>query len=278
MPRLVADHSLASGCLALLGMPVAAGGVLLLVQASIDPARPAANSVAGIAFTLFGGLLILTSVRSVRAGKRESLLRVEFPAQPWRWRKDWTTGIIPASRHPRPWLVAVIIAACAAAIAAVVMSGMSDDRLMSTVGFPLIAAAAAMVLVRAARRALQSARFGRPSLRLVSFPGVLGECLRASIPLAQPAAGFAVRVRCVRESGSFRWKPGAGTVLWSAEQPVVGRALPAGGFAATIDQPLPDAAPISDHSIRWEVQLIRPDRAVVQTWEIPVFASIGADG
>lgn len=277
MPRPIADHPLASGCLALLGMPVAAGGVLLLVQATTDPARPAANSVAGIAFTLFGGLLILTAARSVRAGKRESLLRVEFPAQPWRWREEWATGIIPASRHPRPWLAGVIIAACAAVIAGAAMAGMGADRLMRLVVFPLLAVTAVLALVRALRRSPQSARFGRPSLRLETFPGVLGERLRASISLAQAADGFAMRVRCVRESECF-WKPGAGNVLWSAEQPVVGRAQPAGGFEATIDQPLPDAVPISDRSIRWAVQLIRPDGKVVETWEIPVFASIGADG
>lgn len=271
MPRSPVDHPLASGCLAAVGMPVACGGVLLLVQAGIGHS-PGLTRAAGFAAAAAGLLLIGLATRSVRAGRVEAALRAEHPSAPWRWRPEWVDGVIPARRRRWRALAWLLGTGLATLTLLRLDAGHADGARLAIAG-----AAAALALVSA--RIWRSAGHGRPALRLVTFPGVLGERLRATIDMTAPPEGAVVRLRCLQEPAApTLGRRRTAIVHWSHEQRLPAPpAAPGAGVA--IDLPLPVSAPISAHDVRWELELAWvAGRPRVEIWDIPVFASVDPDG
>jgi len=293
-----ASSPLTGGCLALFGLPFFAGGALMLVRAMDGPARHAepgsdlAIELIGAVFVLVGGGMIAAAVRATRAGKRELERRAEFPEQPWRWRDGWLDGVIAPTRRRSAtlrWVLAVIWCGVSAAAAFGLWAtprGAEAPLLLRVVfgiGFPLGGLA---MIGAAVHRSLQVARFGRPSLHLVTVPGSIGGWLHARVECALPPIEdepFTVRVRCIRRvtsSGPGKRRTEDLTV-WSSEQVVAGRPADefVGGSLVDVVQALPAEGSSSDDQVRWEVDVAcdRPGLDFHETWEIPVFEVPGSD-
>jgi hypothetical protein len=212
-------------------------------------------------------------------------LRAAHPDEPWRWREDWAAGRIVGAGERAvlgAWAFALFWCLVSAPIVIFVPRQLHAHP-AGVVGL-LFPAVGIGLLVRAARRSLEVAKFGTPIFRMPAVPAALGGELRGTIETrfaAPPPAGVDVKLTCIRRtvSGPPRrtvWEH----ILWRDECVVpvseiapslAGAAIPV-RFALPADQPAANGEN-PDDAIVWRLDAAAdvPGVAFEARFEVPVF-------
>ncbi len=237
----------------------------------------------GTLFSLVGvGLVVAAGSMGHRAGRARRLAE-EYPGEPWRWREDWVSGVLPADNHRRAR------SALSFAVVWNLITGFAFAAALSNRGLPLMPKLiiGLFVLIGAGlfgwaireRRVAQL--YGAATLRLAEVPGVLGGRLAGAVELAGPVRteeGFRVKVSCIERVR--RGKNTRDETRWSDERLLDQEALPAheGGLAVPVLFALPFDQPASSEPgalarVRWEVSVTarQPGVDVDVRFDVPVF-------
>ena len=239
---------------------------------------------------VFGGAgfgIMAAALYGGRISREQETLRQQYPDEPWRWRKEWATGVISANTKGK--MIATFIFAAfwnliSAPMLFVVPGEVWNGNYAALIGllFPLVGVGAIAVAVYLA---LQWRRYGATVFEMVSVPGVVGGLLqgRVRIPtLVLPEEDASVTLDCVnrRTTGSGKNRSTSETILWQAET-----AIPRNGlvqesratvipveFVIPIDQPPTDDSNSDDQNL-WRLRVKMETSGVdfSANFEVPVF-------
>jgi len=234
----------------------------------------------------------LPAILTFQFGKRGARWRAQkarFPDEPWRWREDWESGVIPASKEGGPagaWVLAVLFLAVGCGVTFLawgeLMSG-KEPMLWFVTIFPFIGVCS---LLRALVVTARAVKYGRPVLRLESTPCVLGGQLQGAIEFRNrrlPSAESAelelqerhVVVKKTRDGSRSETR-----VVWSLRVPIevhggentvpVSLPIPSNGRQIDVDSP---------NMINWRVclRVATPGADANVAFDLPVFAGEGGD-
>ncbi len=272
--------------LALFGLPFAAVGLWVAAQglAGVLRGDPWSDElwtscVIGTVFTLAGGgILALARWLHVRHVETEAL-RSLHPDRPWRWRKEWATGRVPAQDGVERVVLWVFTAIWNAMSWPIVFQ--MDEPGAALFGW-LFPAVGVCLFVWALRSTLRGRRFGQSHFELETHPGVVGGALRGRVhvPVAVDAEnGFEVRLQCQQECGTGKSKNTV--VLWEETVTVpkeAAAATPLGtaiavAFTIPSDATPSSAEPDTPNPVQWMLEAKAAVRGIdfFTRFELPVF-------
>lgn len=234
---------------------------------------------------------LLVSLLTSQFGARGRYMRVQkarFPDEPWRWREEWESGVIPASRERGPlvaWLISALFLGAGAVVAILAWDELTSGReplLWLFLIFPLVGV---LMLVNALIATARALRYGRPVLRLDATPCRLGGHVQGTIDFQGtrlPASEDAeielqerhLFVQKTQDSTRIEWR-----VVWSQRFPLV---LRGGETCLPVSLPIPSDGqgidPAQLASTDWRVRLhaVTAGPDVNVAFLVPVFA--GTDG
>ena len=237
---------------------------------------------------IFGGAgfgLIFGAWIGARRTRAAAALSGQHPDEPWKWRPDWASGVIPAERSSAR--VAAFFAVLWNLIAWPVCllalpAGLAEGKKVALVVlvFPVIGIFLALYALRELARLR---RFGAAQLRLATVPGVLGGKLAGVVELPvkiRPQSGFHLRVTCSRTTttGSGKHRHSEEILLWENEQVLATdplhdpnrTALPV-LFALPLDQPPSGSGEGSPATWRLAVTAKNAGVDLSVRFELPVF-------
>lgn len=262
-------------------------------QAILDPhPRPGLLAFQALFGVLFGGVgfgMLAAAFAGAKSGRGSRAKQAAAPAEPWRWREDWNTGVLKAGEGAAAKAL-VFFAGFWNLIAWGAMTGALLDAHRSTgllvLGlFPLTGLGLGWGALVAMRR---WRRFGASTLHLAATPIPPGGELVAGLRLPEnlrEKRAVTFKLACVRTEtrGSGKNRKTVTTELWSSQQVVEGEPTRDGrGMLVPVRFQLPAGQPPSDPEqsgdrIGWRLtvtsNLAGPDLSL--TFELPVFAASG---
>lgn len=230
---------------------------------------------------------------------RESLLvgirlRQQFPKQPWMWREDWRTGIIPDCRRPSlvaAWVRAIFVTGVMFVLGRILWDAALEFLREYPWQTELLLAALCLVPVllfgMAIYTTLQRQRFGASTLYLKKTPLQPGEHVtgRIETTLAEvPQEGAALRLTClgfVTRGKQSRYEP-----VWTASTMTDSTRIIPGpaGVTIPVDIAIPEDAKTSAVGVpgtnyHWRLSAKASVSGIdfFAEFDLPVFR-IGSDG
>ncbi len=213
--------------------------------------------------------------------------RTQYPDEPWMWRPEWASGRIPGSTRSAmwaAWVMTIALLGFSIPLLRVLPGEIRDGNPGAWLGllFPLAAAGG---LIWALRATFRRRRFGTTYLELDTLPGVIGGTLSGALQLStdlRPAAGFELRLRCVRRRrGRGRSASSEETTTWESRLKVDVSKLqlgPGGArvpFSFTIPYTSDPSTPPenADERVSWKLDAHAPASGVAfhTEFEVPVF-------
>jgi hypothetical protein len=273
--------------LGLFSLPfVGAGGVMLvkgvtfLLRHNLNDGLPL--TLGGVVFSAAGGLILTLAFAGRKTNRQLSQARIEHPDAPWLWRADWAAGVLPSQTGRTAvfhWVFALIWNALSSTVLVALPKELAKGNQKILIGliFPLVGLGllAAAIYVTIVRR-----KYGVPTLKLITLPGVLGGQLRAVIQLDKPMhpeADIRLHLLCLH-----RYRSGKNTreaILWEREKrlrkevlEVDGRSLPV-CFDLPYDGAEGDAGSPGGLGIRWvlKAKAATPGADFAAQFDVPVF-------
>lgn len=219
-----------------------------------------------LCFTGAGVGMIAAAVRQVRRNSAESRLVKLHPQEPWRWRADWASGVIPALGPASGgyWVAAAVFwnLVCGAVLLVAFAEGSVDWKLMLTLaGLNAIGLA---IAAYAALLAARGVRFGASKLELADTPGVIGGRLAGVVWIparVAPAQGFHVTLVCQRIQRNSDRNASVAVNLWEQERRITQtlRGDSRGRTAVPIAFTIPSTATATDTRagcpVRWRLRV-----------------------
>jgi hypothetical protein len=237
-----------------------------------------------------GFLVSLLTFQFGASGNHMRALKARYPDEPWRWREDWETGVIPASREGGPlsaWLTALFVCGVGYGTTFLAWEDLMRGReplLWLVLLFPLIGT---FLLFRAVLVTVRALKYGRPVLRLEQTPCPLGGRMQGTIEFqgrrlpASEAAEIEIQERhLIQTKTSKNETQSQIRVVWSLRLPLV---LHGGESSVPVDLPIPsngrEADVTSPGSTSWRVCLraATPGADLSVAFELPVFKTDGGD-
>lgn len=171
------------------------------------PGYFALKLIAGLLFGSVGLGLLVAGWIGLRKLRREAALAAAHPAEPWRWRDDWSAGRLQSDTRTKAWGAAgVALFWNAISLPTFIGAMLQDDvhwgaKLLIAL-FPLVGAGLAYwaILVW-----LQYRRWGVSEFEMAASSGVLGGPLAGIIHAPggiEPPEGFTLTLACVRRVNS----------------------------------------------------------------------------
>lgn len=245
----------------------------------------------------FGGAgfgLLAAAIYGTKINRENEALQQQYPQEPWRWKKEWDTGVIHS--HGKAKMIGMLVFACFWNLVSlpVVIIALWEEipkgnyvaliaLLFPAVGLGLAAVAVYFVL--------QWRRYGDTVFQMASVPGVLGGRLHGLIRIPRiilPENEVSITLDCIRRrtSGSGKNRSTHESILWQFE-----KSLPKNGLfqescatAIPIDIPIPVDQPGSDESdsnneLIWRLRAKAevPGVDYSASFDVPVFQTADSD-
>jgi hypothetical protein len=190
----------------------------------------------GLFAVVFGGVgvggtrLLLLARRKLQ---EQEQLKAKHPAEPWQWRKDWSSGRIEDSSTQILWLAWVfaafwnLVSFPAGLIAVRSAWQQHNPAIYIALLFPAIGTG---LLVWAVKASLRYKRYGSSRLELTTVPASIGHSLEGMVRatgMLQPPGGFRLTLSCVRRltTGTGSSRSTSEGILWQDQHPVTGAAI-----------------------------------------------------
>jgi len=270
----------------LIGIVMAVMSVNELVDANWE-----AGAFLGLFATVFGGagfgFLAMVFVGRTRM-RKELELKSTYPAEPWKWRGDWSTGLSRSeTKHTMffAWGFAVVWNLISWPILYFLPSEILEkENYLALIGllFPLVGIG---LLVWAIRETIEWKKFGQSIFRMNSVPGVIGGTLEGIIDVPSsfaPGQGFDLTLSCINRvrTSSGKSSSTSETILWQENRSGVNSLARPEAMGSGI--PLQIGIPFdcqqtdstdSDNSILWrlEAHAAVPGVDYHSRFEVPVF-------
>jgi hypothetical protein len=237
-----------------------------------------------------GFLVSLLTFQFGRRGARLRAQKARFPDEPWRWREDWESGVIPASKEGGPagaWVLALLFLGVGVGVTFAIWGDLMSGKEPVLWVFTLFPFIGFLLTLRAFVVTARAMKYGRPILRMESTPCVLGGQLQGTIEFrnrrlpASEAAELELQERHVIRRKTTKNRTQSETrVVWSLRLPI---ALHGGERSVPVSFPIPsngkEADAVSLGGVSWRIRLravtAGPDLAVA--FNLPVFAGEGGD-
>ena len=161
-------------------------------------------SVFGTIFGTVGLGLLFGTLMSISDHRAQARLREQYPAEPWRWKPEWSDRLIRPTAHSwLTWLAAYwVIVALPGGIGAV--NAIAHGRVMSVFG--LIIPVIAFLIARSARRKHRRRKlYGESRVQLDRFPAITGGLMSGTLLLendVDPRAVWRLHLQCKTHTGS----------------------------------------------------------------------------
>jgi hypothetical protein len=220
--------------------------------------------------------------------RKELELKSSYPAEPWKWREDWSAGLSRSeTKHTMffAWGFAVMWNLVSLPLLYFLPSEILEkENYPALLGllFPLVGIG---LLVWALRETIEWKKFGQSIFRMNSVPGVIGGELGGTIDVPasfEPGQGFDLTLSCINRvrTGSGRSSSTRETILWQEKRSGVNSlARPeamGSGIPVQIEIPFDcqqTDSTDSDNSILWrlEAHAAVPGVDFHSQFEVPVF-------
>lgn len=249
-------------------------------------------AVFALTFPAVGAGLVAGGILGGRIAREEKQLADLHPDEPWRWKRMWSTPLIPPS--PGLWRKALHAYTAWAGLvivpllAALAMSGayQTSGSAWLTLIYPLLWSIPLWFTVRHLRQRLMVGSAGFESAEVPFQPG--GR-LRGAIVLQRPLPprGIAeLGVSCIRSTTrhSGEGSDTSSETLWKHRETVLADGITRDltGFRIPVDVKLPGDAPQSgegaEPSVKhaWRLSLKVPGTPIDMSFEVPVFRTGGS--
>ncbi len=262
-------------------------------KAYVNPANPADavlfpelrvsmllfHGIFGGVFALVGAVVLIAGLVSIFGGGRARKLERQFPAEPWKWREDWASGVVKSDNR-KTAVGLVVFAVFWIGISTIVLISMiasgGSPPVMAWLVILLFEAIGIGMLVWAIRELRVAKRYGAAELHLASVPGVIGGKLAGVVTLPDYAEPYEeYRVELVCERTVRRGKSTTRVKEWSAELKLDPKKLPAkrDGVQIPILFGIPYGLPPSEYPITWTLRVRgkQPGIDVDVRFRVPVF-------
>jgi len=235
----------------------------------------------------------LASILTFQFGKHGARWRAQqarFPEEPWRWREDWESGVIPASKEGGPvgaWVLAVLFVGVGVGVTFAIWGDLMSGKEPILWFFTLFPFVGLILTLRALVVTARAVKYGRPVLRLESTPCVLGGQLRGTIefggcrlPPCEAAEAEIQERHLIQTKTSRNRTQSRIKVMWSLRLPLP---LRGGENSIPVSLPIPsngaETDGVSSGGINWRVCLraTTPGPDLHVAFELPVFARAGGD-
>jgi hypothetical protein len=212
----------------------------------------------------------------------------QYPAEPWRWRQEWATGVILSDSRSIMlmwWAIAGFWNLVAIPNTVwPLREALAEGRYVALIMLFLPVIGIGLVW-HAARTSLTHWRFGRGALTMTTIPVPIGGVLEGMIRLGTakvPADGYRVRLACIRRTVQHhhretkvhyqtKWQ-------WTVTIPPTAVLRTTFGQTVPVRVDVPDHQPGTDDSdplatIVWQLAITAdlPGADLNQTFEIPVY-------
>lgn len=167
-------------------------------DAFVNPANPeqvvlmrnfewAATGFMLVFVIMFGGVGLIMMLAAIYGGKKveqETQTAMQFPDEPWRWKKEWQTGVIKAHMAAAAgfmWFFAIVWNAVSFPIAFFVLPEeiiKGNYVVLFVLLFPLVGLG---LLIAAIKWTIRARKFRQVEFRMLSVPGVIGGKLAGSV-------------------------------------------------------------------------------------------------
>lgn len=239
----------------------------------------------------FGGAgfgLMAAGIFGAKINRENEALRLQYPEEPWRWKKEWNSGVIHS--HGKAKMIGVLIFAffwniISLPVVALGLPGeIMKENYIALLMLIFPAAGAAMIAV-AVYFVLQWQRYGDTVFRMASVPGVLGGRLHGTVwipTVILPEEDVLVALDCIRKitTGSGKNRNTREHILWQSEKGLPrnslaqenrGTVIPV-DFAIPFDQPASDGSDTNNELIwRLRVKAKVPGVDYSASFDVPVF-------
>jgi hypothetical protein len=271
-----------AGFLILMGLVLAGACLPIMLRGGTDGGGSPSRPWMALGFGFMGLMMLVVGVRIYNEMRREKFLKTLFVGEPWRWRDDWSEGVVRFS----PMREVIVLALFAAfwntiawTIAIGVFTGGPTSR--STWWIALLFPATGIVLAIAAGiSGLRAMHWGMSILRLDAFPPRLDAELAGVVELTRPlqsAEPVQVQLQCTRVAMERRGdsRIARRTQLWADSYVLDPTELLERGLQIPIDFVIPaDQWPVSENEprIAWtlEVSTRHSRPAYKAVFELPV--------
>ncbi|MCO6401142.1 MAG: DUF3592 domain-containing protein [Verrucomicrobia bacterium] len=230
----------------------------------------------GAIFVVAGTVLFLVGVISFIRGKPERRLAREYPDEPWRWRADWSEGVIRAGNRTSAitLLVFSLIWLVMSGTFLFVARGDAPFGAMAMLsGFVLLGI---LLLVWAIRAMRIASKYGAALFHMASVPGVMGGSLSGVVSLpafVHPYEAYHTELVCQRRVR--RGKHTSTDTLWRATRLLDATKLPSrvDGLEVPILFAIPMGHPASGGNVSWllSVKAKQPGVDLSVHFAVPVF-------
>lgn len=180
-----------------------------------------------LAFGGFGFGMLLAVRIGLKKMREDERLKIQYPDQPWMWKKDWITGRIRCATHVgvvSSWVFCLFWNLISAPVFWVIPREILEkgNRLaLLALVFPFVGL---WLLIVAIRQTLRWRKFGDSVLELSTLPGVIGAKLGGTIHARlslRPQDKLTLTLSCVQRitTGAGKNRDTHANILWQDEQP-----------------------------------------------------------
>ncbi|MBW7909431.1 MAG: DUF3592 domain-containing protein [Kiritimatiellae bacterium] len=230
----------------------------------------------GAIFVVVGVILFLVGVISFIRGKPERRLAREYPDEPWRWRADWSEGVIKAGNRTTANTLLVFSLIWCAMPAALLVVTRDRAPLGAMVMSSVFLLVGILFLVWAIRELRIAKKYGAALFHMASVPGVMGGSLAGVVSLpasVQPYESYRTELVCQRRVR--RGKHTSTDTLWRATRLLDASKLPSrvDGLEVPILFAIPIGHPASGGNVSWilRVKAKQPGVDLDVHFAVPVF-------
>lgn len=272
----------------------------------IDPAQPAKSvlyrtlrwplhafmSIFVLTFPAVGAGLVVGGLLAVRDTKKQALLRMQYPGEPWNWKPGWAALAI--AEDASQWRTALLAytAWSALVISPLFLSMLVSHSFAEPMAFAVLILPALWCIPAwfSLRHIRQFLAVGRVRFMPKASPTAPGGVLRGDVVFTRPLpsrATVTLDIFC-EKSTTTKGSDGSSTVtekLWSHRETISSdRVIPdLTGYRLPVQFTIPADAPESSSvstdtpKFAWKIRLQVPTTAISSSFEIPVFRT-GAPG
>jgi hypothetical protein len=237
------------------------------------------HSAFGGLFALVGLGLIIGGLRSVFGGGAARKLRRQFPKEPWRWRDDWSSGVIKSDNAKSAYgllFFALFWLGVSSAALVAILFGDRSQPLPAVIIVVVFVGAGLAMLAWAIRELRVARRYGAAEFHLASVPGVIGGKLAGIVTLpnyAEPYESYVVDLECERTVR--RGKSTSRVKEWGAQLLIDPKKLPAkrDGVQIPVLFGIPYGLSPAEHPVSWTLRVRgkQPGIDVDVRFSVPVF-------
>ena len=227
----------------------------------------------GLAFTVFGALILFLAWGIGKFGSKQEAVRASHPDAPWMWKPEWVSRRIDA--HTRrgaigSWFIALFVTALSSPLLWKVPERAAEESNPLLYGFWVFPLAGLVLIVRAGYTTRRWRKFRSSQLELTSLPGLVGGRLQCVLHLGTSITstqGMQFRLDCIREYRSGGDRGTQTRILWQQETPVAHSAFMLGpqGTSVPFEASIPFECAPTDES--------DPSDKIV--WHLSAHAALG---